>query len=198
MFSRSDWVSGEKAQCFLDRIELQAKMGATWPSMSQLRPTWGQLGANLGPTWAPGTLKIVLPLQREHDFAKTRCWLPRAAQEAPRDAQEAPRAGQEGPGAAQERPREAQERPTRPQESPKSGQENPKSGQESPKSRPDGPKRAPRAAKRANIGPTWANLGQLQRNLGPTQANKRSKTLSEITRQKVCRDHCRPDAHSYF
>ena len=105
VFSRSDWVSGQleanktlcfldriafrvqETPCFLDRIGLQAKMGATWPNMSQLRPTWG-------------TLKIVLPLQREHDFAKTRCWLPRAAQEAPRDAQEAPRAGQEGPGAA--------------------------------------------------------------------------------------------------
>ena len=70
-------------------------MGPTW---GQLGPTWGQLGA-------PETLKIVLPLQREHDFAKTRCWLPKAAQEAPRDAQEAPRAGQEGPGAAQDRPK---------------------------------------------------------------------------------------------
>ena len=122
----------------------------------------------------------------------------------------------------QERPKRPQETPRRPQERAKRGQERPKSGQEKPKSGQDGPKRAPRAAKRtpraakrapraaqtaprepqerpreptwANIGPTWANLGQLQRNLGPTQANKRSKTLSEITRQKVCRDHCRPIA----
>ena len=50
------------------------------------------------------------------------------------------------------------------------------------------------------LGPTWGQLevklGQLERlgaSLGPIQANKRPKTLSEITRQKVCRDHCRPD-----
>ena len=44
-----------KTLCFLGRIGFQAKNGATWANLSQLGPTWDQLGANLGqhgPTWA--------------------------------------------------------------------------------------------------------------------------------------------------
>ena len=189
VFYRSDWVSGQleankntcfldrigfrvqKTPCFLDRIGLQDKMVATWPNMSQLRPTWGQLGGNLGPTWAPGTLKIVLPLQREHDFAKTRCWLPRAAQEAPRDAQEAPRAGQEGPGVAQERPRGAQERPREPQEPPRRPQETAKSGQES--------------QHRPNLGP----LGPTSTQLG---ANSSQQTVKDAIRNHSSKSLSRP------
>ena len=43
----------------------------------------------------------------------------------------------------------------------------------------------------ANFGLSWATSGAI---LGQFWLTKRQKTLSEITRQKVCRDHCSPDA----
>ena len=112
---------------------LRAPKSRTWanlaPTWAQLGPTWGQLGPTWGQLGPPGTLKIVLSLQREHDFAKTRCWLPRAAQEAPRDVQQAPRAGQEGPGAAQDRPKSG---PRAAKSGPRAAKSIPRSFQERP------------------------------------------------------------------
>ena len=65
------------------------KLASSRPKWPQVRPSWPKLAANihpeaklsqrrpnLGATWPPETLKIVLPLQREHGFAKIRCWRP--------------------------------------------------------------------------------------------------------------------------
>ena len=111
------------------------------PPVLQLRPTWanfGQLSANLGPTWG----QLGAP-EAKSDCIFTVCFkvcvkiefsLPRAAQEAPRDGQEAPRAGQERPGAAQDRPKSG----------PRVAKSGPRATQDRPRNSPRGARSGPR------------------------------------------------------